>query len=430
MASIRKRGGGYQITVSCGYDITGKKLIQTTTFTPDPNLSPKKQEIAVKNFALEFENKIKSGYAMDGRKITLKNFAEKWLEEYAKPNLAAGTVVKYTEELHDKILPALGHLKLSTINPSTLNSFYQSMLKDGARKDGKAGGYSRATISKTHNVLSSIMRTAVEWEIIERNPCGKVKVPSIPKTADNIKFFTPEQTAAFLAYTEEPHTWEVKAHNRIDDTAKGYTVGQYTSQKGLSLQLQVLFHMAIYTGMRKGELLALKWPDIDFENNTVHVTKSVSVLKGRVIIKEPKTRTSHRTITIPQSLTVKLQKLRISQSEYRLSVGEYWQNEDWIFTQDNGKMMNYSTPYHALQNTIKWYNQSHPENEALPLIPFYGLRHTSATLLIAGKQDVKTVSSRLGHAQTSTTMNIYAHALQEGDQRAADTLETILKKHS
>ena len=72
MASIRKRGGGYQITVSCGYDITGKKLIQTTTFTPDPNLSPKKQEIAVKNFALEFENKIKSGYAMDGRKITLK----------------------------------------------------------------------------------------------------------------------------------------------------------------------------------------------------------------------------------------------------------------------------------------------------------------------------------------------------------------------
>ena len=430
MASIRKRGGGYQITVSCGYDITGKKLIQTTTFTPDPNLSPKKQEIAVKNFALEFENKIKSGYAMDGRKITLKKFAEKLLEEYDKKKLAAVTVIKYTEELHDKILPALGHLKLSTINPSTLNSFYQSMLKDGARKDGKAGGYSRATISKTHNVLSSIMRTAVEWEIIERNPCGKVKVPSVPETADNIKFFTPEQTAAFLAYTEEPHTWEVKAHNRIDDTGKGYTVGQYTSQKGLSLQLQVLFHMAIYTGMRKGELLALKWPDIDFENNTVHVTKSVSVLKDRVIIKEPKTRTSHRMITIPQSLTVKLQKLRISQSEYRLSVGEYWQNEDWIFTQDNGRMMNYSTPYHALQSTIKWYNQSHPENEALPLIPFHGLRHTSATLLIAGKQDVKTVSSRLGHAQTSTTMNIYAHALQEGDQRAADTLETILKKHS
>ena len=311
-----------------------------------------------------------------------------------------------------------------------LKILYPVTSSETTRKDGKVGGYSRATISKTHNVLSSIMRTAVEWEIIERNPCGKVKVPSIPKTADNIKFFTPEQTAAFLAYTEEPHTWEVKAHNRIDDTAKGYTVGQYTSQKGLSLQLQVLFHMAIYTGMRKGELLALKWPDIDFENNTVHVTKSVSVLKGRVIIKEPKTRTSHRTITIPQSLTVKLQKLRISQSEYRLSVGEYWQNEDWIFTQDNGKMMNYSTPYHALQNTIKWYNQSHPENEALPLIPFYGLRHTSATLLIAGKQDVKTVSSRLGHAQTSTTMNIYAHALQEGDQRAADTLETILKKHS
>ena len=89
-------------------------------------------------------------------------------------------------------------------------------------------------------------------------------------------------------------------------------------------------------------------------------------------------------------------------------------------------MMSYSTPYQALQDTINRYNKDRPAEEQLPLIPFHGLRHTSATLLIASQQDVKTVSKRLGHAQTSTTMNIYAHALQESDRKAADALETML----
>lgn len=91
-------------------------------------------------------------------------------------------------------------------------------------------------------------------------------------------------------------------------------------------------------------------------------------------------------------------------------------------------MMNYSTPYQALQDTISLYNKDKPPEQQLPHIPFHGLRHTSATLLIASKQDVKTVSKRLGHAQTFTTMNIYAHALQESDRNASDALAAILKK--
>ncbi len=92
-------------------------------------------------------------------------------------------------------------------------------------------------------------------------------------------------------------------------------------------------------------------------------------------------------------------------------------------------MMNYSTPYQALQDTIARYNKDKPAEQQLPQIPFHGLRHTSATLLIASQQDAKTISKRLGHAQTSTTMNIYAHALQESDRKAADALEALLEKH-
>lgn len=139
MASIRERNGSYQITVSRGYDINGKKLLETKTFTPDPSLTPKKREKAVAEFAQQFESQVKNGFAMDGRKITLKDFSDRWLAEYAAVNLQPGTVTKYTEELNDKILPSLGHLKLSELKPHIVNSFFASLTRDGARKDGKPG---------------------------------------------------------------------------------------------------------------------------------------------------------------------------------------------------------------------------------------------------------------------------------------------------
>ena len=430
MASIRQRKDTYQITVSLGYDIYGKKILETTTFVPDHTLTPKQQEKAAIAFAYEFEAKIKNGYAMDGRKITLKEFSERWVTEYAQSHLQPGTVQKYKEELNDKILPALGHLKLSAIKPHTLLSFYNSMLKDGVRKDGKSGGYSAATIRKTHNVLSSLLRSAVEWEVIEQNPCDKVKPPSAPDISENIKFFTPEQAVRFLDYLRKPYSCKISAHKRTDDTGKEYSVGDYTVQKETPLQIQILLELAIYSGCRKAELLALTWSDIGFDTDTISVSKAVTVIDGKPIIKTPKTKSSFRKISIPHSLILRLKKLQVSQAEYRLRVGEYWKGGEWVFTQEDGTMMNYSTPYHTLQNIIKRYNQESPKELTLPLIPFHGLRHTAASLLIASNQDIKTVSARMGHSQTSTTLNIYTHSLEAGDRKASDALEAMLKKQA
>lgn len=429
MASIKevkgKTGISYKITVSNGYDIYGKKIIETATYKPDESLPPKKRQKAVEDFARSFEEQILSGISVDARKITLKAFSDRWLEEYAKQNLQAGTITKYKEELEDKILPALGHLKLSELKPHNLNSFFVSLTKDGARKDGKQGGYSKATIAKTRNVLSSILRTATDWEILDRNPCEKVKRVG-EDTADNLKFFTPEQTIQFLQFIELPYKVTVGGHNRIDDTGKAYRVGEYQIEKKIPEQLIVLFNLAIYTGLRKGELLALKWPDIDFEHDIVKVTKSITLVDGKPVVKAPKTRTSYRTVSIPHNLTTRLKALKRSEIELRLKMGQDWQGEDWLFIQDKGKLMSYSTPYEALQDIIKRYNEDKNESKKLPVIPFHGLRHTSATLLIAAKQDVKTVSHRLGHAQTSTTMNIYTHALEECDKKASTVLEDML----
>ena len=279
------------------------------------------------------------------------------------------------------------------------------------------------------STISSVLRTAVEWEIIEKNPMDKVR--SVGEcAADKIEFFTPDQAATFLDYIEKPYKIKTKGHKRTDDTGIDYTVGDYERTKEVPEQIRVLFNLAIYAGLRKGELLALEWSDIDFQNDTISVNKSVTVVAGQQITKAPKTKTSRRTISIPHFLTQRLKQLRAARIEYRLGLGDYWQGAEWVFIQDNGKQMSYSTPYAAFQDTIARYNAGKPEAQQLPHIPFHGLRHTSATLLIASKQDVRTVSARLGHAQASTTMNIYAHALKETDKKAANALEEMLVKHA
>ena len=428
MASIEERNGSFRIVVSCGRDIYGKKKRETATFTPDPSLTPKKRQKAVEEFARQFEAQVQNGMAMDGRKITLKEFTDRWLEEYASQKLQAGTVEKYRHEL-DKILPVLGHRKLAELKPHNLNAFFVSLTKDGTRKDGKAGGYSKGSITKTRNVLSSVLRTAAEWEIIDRNPLDKVRLQA-EASAEKLKFFTPEQAATFLDYIEKPYTVRTKGHRRTDDTGMEYTVGDYESTREIPEQIRVLFILAIYAGLRKGELLALEWADIDFQADTISVSKAVSVVAGQQITKAPKTRNSHRVVSIPHFLTLRLRELRKERIRYRFSLGDYWQGGEWVFIQENGKQMSYSTPYSAFQDTIARYNADKREDQKLPAIPFHGLRHTSATLLIASKQDVRTVSSRLGHAQASTTMNIYAHALQDTDRKAANALEDILVKHA
>ena len=428
MASIRERNGSYQITVSTGRDIYGKKLRETTTFVPDPGLTPKKKQKAVEEFAREFEAKVLNGITMDGRKVTLKEFSDRWFEEYGPQKLQAGTIEKYRDEM-DKVLPVLGHLKLSELKPHALNGFFVSMTKDGARQDGKPGGYSKASITKTRNVLSSILRTAAEWEIIDRNPLDKVRIQA-EDAADKLKFFTPEQATEFLEYIEKPYTVKAKGHRRTDDTGKEYTVGDYERTLEIPEQLRVLFILAIFAGLRKGELLALEWSDIDFQADTVTVSKAVTVVDGEQVTKAPKTKNSRRTVSIPHFLTQRIRALQKSRIQYRWELGDYWQGANWIFIQDNGKQMSYSTPYSAFHDTLVRYNAGKEPDKQLPLIPFHGLRHTSATLLIASKQDLRTVSSRLGHAQASTTMNIYAHALQETDRKASNALENMLIKQA
>ena len=217
-------------------------------------------------------------------------------------------------------------------------------------------------------------------------------------------------------------------HSRVDDTGIQYQVGDYTLPRTMPEQLRILFNLAVFSGLRKGEMLALQWSDIDFENSTVSVTKAAAVVDGKQVCKAPKTKNSRREVSIPRFLTDRLHNLMVEQTKNKESLGAYWKGNNWLFTQSDGSMMSYSTPYATFQDAIDRYNADKEPGDQLPHIPFHGLRHTSATLLIAAHQDVRTVSNRLGHAQASTTMNIYAHALKENDRTASNALENMLCK--
>ena len=162
MASIQKRGDAYSIRVCVGRDVYGKQIWKTTTFTPPAGLTPKKRQKAVEVFAVEFEQKCRNGKLLDGEKITLKDFIERWRSERAEQELQPGTLDKYNDAINHFILPALGHLKLTEIKPHSINKFLVDLTKDGCRHDGKPGGYSKGTIHKISNVLSSILRTATD----------------------------------------------------------------------------------------------------------------------------------------------------------------------------------------------------------------------------------------------------------------------------
>lgn len=426
MASIKKRGNSYFITVSNGYDIAGKQIRKTATYTPDIRLTPKQQKKALEAFVFEFEQQVKTGAVLDGRNITLQQFYYKWLNEYAKISLEPTTTEWYTRLFNNNILPSLGHIRLSDIKPLNIQTFYNSLTKEGAKQDGTA--YSPATVKRFHSALSSVLNKAVEWELIPSNPAKKTSLPKQKAVSDSVKYFTPEQAIIFLNALNGEYTANYQAHTRISPKGNEYTVQPYTEARKVPTQLKVLFNIALYGGLRRGELLALTWEDINFNNNTVTINKSVAMVNNKPVIKSTKNKSSERVITLPKSVMQLLNYWKTEQLSLRLKLGNLWEGDNHIFIQWNGKIMHPTTPYHAFKDFIDKYNNSITDEALkLPSIRFHDLRHTSATLLISAHTDIKTVSARLGHAQTSTTMNIYAHSFKKLDEVASDTLESMLK---
>lgn len=419
MASIRKRGNTYQITVSNGRDINGKKITETTTFTPDETKTEKQNQKALEKFAYEFEEKVKSGRYLSGEKLTYSEFIEIWKREYAEKQLEV-TSLERADIAFKTIMPQIGHIKLAALLPLHIQTFYSSLQKDGYIINGKRKEYSNNTIKRIHAVISGTLNVAVMWGLVENNPCSRVKPPKVTKNPSDIKHFTLDEAITFLSLLEQEYTVIHKGRQKKDGTGSAEHVEAHT----IPTQFKAFFNIALFGGLRRGELIALQWNDIDFKSNSVAVTKSTAKTKNGQITKTPKTLSSNRVVSLPPSVMQLLKKYRAEQNALRLSLGSYWQGDNYLFIQSDGRQMDIDTPNHTFKKIINRYNEI-AENK-LPDISIHGLRHTAATLMISQNIDVRTVAGRLGHSETSTTLNIYAHSLKEMDEKAGNILESIL----
>lgn len=433
MAQIRKRKNSYQIIVCDGEDVNGKRIERTMTYHPDPSLTPKQQEKALQKAAMDFEEKVKRGICLDGDKITFAQFYQKWYDEYAVIELEKTTLAGYDHNIRTKVIPALGNLKMTAIKPIHLTSLYNSLRKDGVRQDGQGGGYSETTINMIHVTLSGILKKAVEWDVIMSNPCDRTQTPKRAKDSDDIEYFTVEQTLAFLKALDMEYDQPVRGRKRKDSKGNEYQVAPYVNKVKIPLQFKVLFNIAVYGGLRRGEIVSLQWSDIDFDKGTISISKSTAYVDRESYIKGTKTKLSNREITMPASVMKLLKEYRVEYQKKRLQMGTKWATDedgkrlDFLFTQWNGKQMNISTPLQRFHSIIDQYNKTvEKEEDKLPRIHFHGLRHTCATLLISQGVDVRTVAGRLGHSQTSTTLDIYSHPLRKMDEEASEKLENLL----
>ncbi len=419
MASVTKRGDTYKITVLQGRDPKGKQIFKCTTFTPDPNKTERQNKKALEKFVLDFEARVKNGSYLDGDNMTYSAFIDKWLEKYAKQQLAPTSFERTKGILEKNVLPYLGHYKLKDIKPLMIKAIYDDMEKSGYIRHGQRIPYSPNTISRVHHAVSITFTTAVYWQLIDSNPCDRIKPPRTTKNHD-LKHFTPEEAISFIEYMKKPYRRKVGGKYRIN----GKTVDN-TSEREYTIpyQYQVFFTLALFGGFRRGELYALNWSDIDFDKSTISVTKSLAETSEGIITKSPKNTTSIRTVVVPHVCMDMLAELKRQRVEKQGNVVRFNRNEA-IFIEDEGRKANIRRANELFQDIIKRYNNEH-ENK-LPLISLHGLRHTSATILISQNIDIKEVSSRLGHSNTSTTLDIYTHALQKRDEDASRALENVL----
>lgn len=381
--SIQERNGKFLLTVSSGYGVGGKRQRFTKT------ISAKSRYEAEKELA-KFVTEVENGTFIDNKNITLKEFADKWISEYAEKNLAPKTISRH-KELLERINHCLGHIKLKDLKPLHIIEFYNNLSEDGVRKDGLPGGLSEQTIKHHHRTLHAVLEAAVKWDMLLNNPASKVDAPKIPKR--EAKHYNTEQTMLMLEKLEDE-----------------------------PMNLKAIVLLALYGGMRLGEICGLEWKDFNFNDRTVCIRRTSQYVDRKVITKEPKNETSIRTVTLPASLISYLKEYRVWWNGLKASNGDKWRKTDRLFTGLDGRDIHPTTPSKTFLNFIR--------KNSLPELNFHGLRHTSASLLISQGLDIATISKRLGHSNTSTTLNIYSHAFKKLDTTAADTLEGLLNNQN
>ena len=388
--NTNKKGAiSFNIRVSCGYNYEGKQILKQMTWHPDPSLSPKQAEKQAQIEAILFENKVKSGKFM-GRKVKFAVLADEWLDLVEQNRSLAVSTLERMKEMRDRTYKAIGHLPVDEIDFRTVQAFILSLSKDGInQRTGK--GLSQKTQKHYLTFVSDVMRYAMKCGIIDRNPC--IGVETTKSENKDIKVYTLDEEQTLL--------------NALAEEAP--------------IKYVVCIFFLAFCELRISEALGLEWHDIDFETGMFSIVRTSNYRNKAtgVYTSGTKTKSSRRSIIAPPLLIQSLKKLKFEQNKQRVHCGDLWQESDRLFTQWDGKPMNPRTPY--------WWLSRFCAKHDLAFRGLHAFRHSFATNgIINAKIDVKTISAILGHSQTSTTLNIYAHAVQQANAAAIDQVAGLL----
>lgn len=462
MANIQERRDktgrliSYSIRVHRGRGSDGKQLKPwTATFEVSPTWTEKSARKKAEAFAATFEKECRAGVTTDSRQ-KFEPYCEYVIAMKEQRGAKHSTIVRY-KELTERIYPAIGHIKLKDLRADHLNSLYTELAKPGAGKSTpratakldfaallKEKHMTRAEIAEQTGVSVNVVSAAVKGKsvrldvakaIAETLHVGFDKAFAI---SENTRSLSPKtilehhrliSTVLDQAEKEGQVPFNVAAKATLPKVAKKevnyFQPEQITAirdaLKQEPLKWETLTHLFLLTGARRGELLGLKWSAVDFEKNRVHICNNILYAPDRGIYEDtPKTATSDRYITLPAETMQLLRTYRAWQNTERLRLGEFYENQGFVFSQENG------SPMHP-DSVTDWMSKF-SKRHGLPHINPHAFRHTMASMLYFNGVDSVSISKRLGHAQVSTTANIYAHVVEEADRKNAEILSDIFLK--
>lgn len=426
MATITKQGDNYKIAVDAGRDANGKRIRKFMTYRPTSR-NARAVEKELRQAADEFEAKVKDGRFIEADRMTFSQFIPVWEKNWAMDHLTTSVREGYVAVLRSRVEPHIGNMPLAKVN---------SVMIDAILKDEQKDGLAIKTIKRTFTTINSVFKYAFRAGTIKENPCCRVELPSErtrrmerAERKNEIHCFDVAQTKAFLTAIKEPFTVKTAPVTRNHQNGNQYAVKGYTRTYTLPIQMQAYFTLAIYSGFRRGEMLALTWHKVNFKEHTITIDCAEAKTNSGLVIKSPKSEAGYRTVSLPEDCFVMLKRVRQEQRTRMLSFGSAWQgshnlDENRLFTQEDGRPMDPSAPRKRFKEFIEVYNETHEDK--LPEIKLHDLRHTAASLLIASGMDPVTVAHRLGHADVAVTLNTYSHMFPDKDRDAADTLSRLL----
>ena len=460
MANLQERRNkdgkliSYSIRVHRGRGADGRQLKPwTTTFDVSPTWTEKSARKKAEAFAATFEKECREGVTSDSRQ-KFAPYCDYVIDLKEKTGIKHSTIVRY-KELTARIYPAIGHMKLKDIRPDHLNGLYSQLAQPGAGGAHAIAKVDLAALLKekrlTRLELSNVtalslkaVYAAIKGERVKKEAAEAISAALGGSVEDFFSLDTKERTLSGKTIRE----YHRLIHTVLDQALKEGLVAVNVSDRSTPpkvsqrdvnyfqpeqvtairealetepIKWRTLVHLLLITGARRGEILGLKWDKVDFASNQVYICNNVLYSADVGIYEDtPKTERSKRYVSLPAETMQLLKQYRAWQNGERLRLGEYYQDQGFVFAQDTGG------PMHP-DSVTTWLSRF-SKRHGLPHVNAHAFRHTMASMLYFNGVDSVSISKRLGHAQVSTTANIYAHVMEAADKKNADILADVFLK--